>query len=211
MVKLSFHQSTINLDYYTNLCIKVSFLWMWRPACNAAHTVWVRVIFFDFRDLYKVKFKQWRNTGIWESHTCIQNLTRSGCLSYSIYPTSIEGKDLDQSRTPLAITSQALTCSRSPLKPGAPGPLPLPSIYAGIKLHCSSLHPIRWTNCFSFTTQLNDTDAPWAEICWGSKCFHLKWKVFQTFLGLNWWFTSVTLSTYMEPTSNRFDSKPGIL
>ena len=121
---------------------------MWRPACNAAHTVWVRVIFFDFRDLYKVKFKQWRNTGIWESHTCIQNLTRSGCLSYSIYPTRIENKDLDQCRRPLAITTSALTCSRSPLKPGAPGPLPLPSIYAGIKLHCSSLHPIRWTNCF---------------------------------------------------------------
>ena len=150
MVKSSYHRVQT-----TNLCIKVSLLRMWRPASNAAHTVWVKVIFCEFRDLYKVKCKQRRNTGIWESHTCIQNLTRSGCLSYSIYPIRIEGKDLDQCRRSLAITTSALTCSRSPLKPGAPGPLPLPSIYAGIKLHWSSLHSApRWTNCFSFTTQL---------------------------------------------------------
>ena len=104
-----------------------------------------------------------------------------------IYPARIEDRDLDQCKRPLAIPTQTLTCSKSPLKPGAPGPLPLPSIYAGIKLHWSSLHPI-WPpgGQIVFLSQLNfnDTDSLSAEICWGSKCFHLKWKVFQTFLDL---------------------------
>ena len=108
-LKIALSNSIIDI----NLCIQISLLRMWRPTGNAAHTVRIRIVVktkmlenltFYFTVNYGVS--RWWRTRRWQywpdrlsffMHfspskflskrlTCIQNLTRSGCSSYSSCP-----------------------------------------------------------------------------------------------------------------------------
>ena len=169
-------KSSYNRVQTTNLCIKVSLLRMWRPASNAAHTVWVRVIFCDFKELNSNA-----NNDVTLGYESVIPVSRiwlvlAACHTQFILQGLTSAEDHSQlqlrhllvPRVLLSLAPQGL----SPSPPSMPA-----SNFTGA--HCIQFG-LYSGGPIVFLSQLNfkDTDALSAEICWGSKCFHLKWKVF---------------------------------